>query len=164
MRLLMLGGTGFVGPRVVRSALERGHEVTLFNRGESGPDLFPDLEHIAGDRYTDLSGLEEAVAAGRTWDAVIDTFTYVPKTVTDAMDVLLPAMGRFVVMSTVSVYASNDAAGMDEGGALATVGDDVAAGITTHAEARAHYGAMKARVERAAEERFPGRVAVIRPG
>jgi 2'-hydroxyisoflavone reductase len=164
LKILILGGTGFLGPSIVKRAQEAGHELTLFNRGKTGPDMFPELEHIEGDRYTDLSGLEKAVAEGRKWDAVIDTFTYVPKTVTDAMDVLLPAMGQFVVISTTSVYASSDEAGMDEGGALATVTDEVAAGIETHQQVGMHYGAMKARVEKAAEERFPGRVTVIRPG
>ncbi len=164
MKILILGGTGFLGPAIVNRAVENGHQLTLFNRGRSGPDMFPDLEHIEGDRYTDLTGLEKAVADGRTWDAVIDTFTYVPKTVTDAMDVLLPAMGQFIVISTTSVYASSNEPDMDEDAPLATVADEVAAGIEHHGQVMAHYGAMKARVEKAAEERFPGRVTVIRPG
>lgn len=164
MKILILGGTGFLGPHIVNRAVANGHEMTLFNRGRSGPDLFPDLEHIEGDRYTDLSGLEKAVADGRRWDAVIDTFTYVPKTVTDAMDILLPAMDQFIVISTVSVYASNAEPDMDETAAVATVTDETAAGITTHREVGMHYGAMKARVERAAMDRFPGKVNVIRPG
>lgn len=164
MKILMLGGTGFAGPKMVNRAIENGHEVTLFNRGQTGPDMFPDLEHIQGDRYTDLSGLEKLVADGRTFDAVIDTFTYVPKTVTDTMDILLPAMGQYVVISTTSVYASRSTPGMDENGELAQVADDVAAEIHTHREVGAHYGAMKARVEKAAQERFPGKVCVIRPG
>lgn len=164
MKILILGGTGFLGPHIINRAVANGHEMTLFNRGRSGPDLFPDLEHIEGDRYTDLSGLEKAVADGRRWDAVIDTFTYVPKTVTDAMDILLPAMDQFIVISTVSVYASNAEPDMDETAPVATVTDETAAGITTHREVGMHYGAMKARVEQAAMDRFPGKVNVIRPG
>ncbi|MEQ8770245.1 MAG: NAD-dependent epimerase/dehydratase family protein [Phycisphaerales bacterium] len=164
LRLLILGGTGFLGPQIVRRAVANGHEMTLFNRGRSGPDMFPDLEHLQGDRYSDLSALEQAVADGRTWDCVIDTFTYVPKTVTDAMDVLLPAMGQFLVVSTISVYAPPGEPGADENAPLATVDDATAAGITTHREVGVHYGAMKARVEKAAEERFPGKVTVVRPG
>ena len=164
MKILMLGGTGFAGPQMVKRAIANGHEVTLFNRGQTAPEMFPDLEHIQGDRYEDLSGLEKLVADGREFDAVIDTFTYVPKTVTDAMDILLPAMGQYVVISTTSVYASRETPGMDENGELAEVADDIAAGITTHREVGMHYGAMKARVEKAAEERFPGKVCVIRPG
>lgn len=164
MKILMLGGTGFAGPQMVKRALANGHEVTLFNRGKTAPEMFPDLEHVQGDRYTDLSGLEKLVADGRRFDAVIDTFTYVPKTVTDAMDILLPAMGQYVVISTTSVYADRSTVGMDEEAPLATVSDEIASGITSHREVMAHYGAMKARVEKAAEERFPGRVCVIRPG
>ncbi len=164
LRILILGGTGFLGPAIVNRAVEHGHQLTLFNRGRTAPDLFPDLEHLEGDRYSDLSSLEKAVADGQQWDVVIDTFTYVPKTVTDAMDILLPAMKQFIVISTVSVYASRQEPGMDEEGTLATVDDEVAAKITTHREVGQHYGAMKARVEQAAEARFPGKVTNIRPG
>ncbi len=164
LRLLILGGTGFLGPKIVQRAVDNGHEITLFNRGRSGKGLFPDLERLTGDRYTDLSALEHAVADGRTWDCVIDTFTYVPKTVTDAMDILMPAMGQFLVVSTISVYASPSAPGADEDAPLATMDDATAAGITTHREVGAHYGAMKARVEMAAQDRFPGKVTVVRPG
>lgn len=164
MKILFLGGTGFAGPPTVRRAIENGHEVTLFNRGKTGPEIFPDLEHVQGDRYTDLSGLEKLVTDGRRFDAVIDTFTYVPKTVTDAMDILLPAMGQYVVISTTSVYANRTDVGMDEDGEKARVSDEIASGIKTHREVGQHYGAMKVRVEEAAEERFPGKVCIIRPG
>lgn len=162
--LLMLGGTGFMGPQVVKYAQERGYEVTLFNRGKSSPGLFPDVEHIEGDRYTDLTGLKKAVEDGRTWDVVVDTFTYVPKTVTDAMDVLLPAMGQFIVISTTSVYASNNEPNANEDAKLAEISDEIASGIDSHTKVGQHYGAMKARVEKAAMERFPGKVTIIRPG
>ncbi len=164
LKLLILGGTGFLGPHIVRRAIARGHEMTLFNRGQTGPDKFPGLEWLQGDRYGDLKSLEEAVAADRKWDAVIDTFTYVPKTVTDAMDVLLPAMNHYTVVSTVSVYAEPYEPGMTEDAPLNTVDDATAESIKTHREVGAHYGAMKARCEKAAEQRFPGRVANIRPG
>jgi len=164
LNILMLGGTGFAGPKMVQRALDNGHNVTLFNRGKTGPKMFPDLEHIQGDRYTDLSGLEKLVADGRHFDAVIDTFTYVPKTVTDTMDILLKNMGQYVVISTTSVYANRTNIGMDENGLLATMDDATAEGITSHRQVGAHYGAMKARVEAAAEARFPGKVCNIRPG
>jgi len=164
MKILFLGGTGFAGPPAVRRAVENGHEVTLFNRGQTGPDMFPDLEHIQGDRYTDLSGLQKLVDDGRRFDAVIDTFTYVPKTVTDAMDILLPAMDQYVVISTTSVYADRSVIGMTEESPLAEIRDELAERIKTHGDVGGNYGAMKARVEKAAEERFPGKVCVIRPG
>jgi nucleoside-diphosphate-sugar epimerase len=164
LKILMLGGTGFAGPPMVRRAIANGHEVTLFNRGKTAPEMFADLEHIQGDRYSDLSGLEKIVAGGRRFDAVIDTFTYVPKTVTDAMDILLEAMGQYVVISTTSVYANRTNVGMDEGGEKARVSDEIAAGIKIHREVGQHYGAMKVRVEEAAEARMPGKVCIIRPG
>ena len=164
LNILMLGGTGFAGPKMVQRAIDNGHNVTLFNRGKSGPEMFPDLEHIQGDRYTDLSGLEKLVADGRHFDAVIDTFTYVPKTVTDTMDILLKNMGQYVVISTTSVYANRTNIGMNENGLLATVDDATADGITSHRQVGANYGAMKVRVEQAAEKRFPGKVCIIRPG
>ncbi len=164
LNILMLGGTGFAGPKMVQRALDNGHTVTLFNRGKTAPDMFPDLEHIQGDRYTDLSGLEKLVADGRHFNAVIDTFTYVPKTVTDTMDILLKNMGQYIVISTTSVYANRTNVGMDESGEKAMVSDEIAAGIKTHREVGAHYGAMKRRVEVAAEQRFPGKVCNIRPG
>jgi len=164
MKILMLGGTGFAGPAMVRRAIKNGHEVTLFNRGKTAPEMFPDLEFIKGDRYTDLSGLAKLVENGRKFDAVIDTFTYVPKTVTDAMDILLPAMDQYIVISTTSVYANRSKSGMDENSELETMSDETANEIKSHRDIGMYYGAMKVRVEKAAEERFPGHVCVIRPG
>ena len=165
-RILILGGTGFLGPHLVWDALKRGHEVTMFNRGQTAPDLFDDqqAETLIGDRYSDYASLEEAVAAGRTWDAVIDTFAYVPKVVEDAIGVLRPAIGQYVVISTMSVYASNDEPGADESSPVATVTDEVSDGIPTHREVGMHYGAMKARCEAAAERLMPGSATNLRPG
>ena len=76
LRVLMLGGTAFLGPAVVKTALRRGHTVTLFNRGKTNPDLFPDLEKLHGDRDGDIQAL-----AGRDWDVVVDTSAYYPRVV-----------------------------------------------------------------------------------
>ncbi len=164
LKLLILGGTGFLGPHVVWDALEHGHEITLFNRGRTDPDLFSDLETLTGDRYSDLSALEAEIASGRRWDGVIDTFTYTPGVVEDAVNVLKPGIDHYVVVSTMSVYASNDEPGADESAPLAEVADDVADAIKTHREVGVHYGAMKARCEAAAERLMPGAVAYPRPG
>ena len=83
MRLLVIGGTLFVGYHIVESALRAGHEVTLFNRGQSNPNLFPQVEKLIGDRNNDLSALE-----GRTFDAVIDTSGYIPRTVKQLAELL----------------------------------------------------------------------------
>ena len=98
--ILILGGTGFIGPHMVREALRRGHSVTLFNRGRSNNTLFPDLETIKGDRDNGLDGLK-----GRKWDAVIDNSGYVPRHVQDSARLLAPNVGRYLYISTVSVYA-----------------------------------------------------------
>lgn len=162
--LLMLGGTGFLGPHIVWRAQERGHNVTLFNRGRTGPDLFPDLELIEGDRYADLSNLKSAVEEGRTWHGAIDTFAYVPSVVTDMMDVIRDAVQHYTMVSTISVYTGFDTIGADESAELAEISDEVADGIPTHREVGVNYGAMKARCEKAGEAGMPGRIANVRAG
>jgi 2'-hydroxyisoflavone reductase len=164
LKLLILGGTGFLGPHVVWDALEHGHEVTLFNRGQTNPELFAEIETLTGDRYGDYASLQAEIAKGRRWDGVVDTFAYVPKVVEDAIGVLGPGIGRYVLISTMSVYAGNDTPGADESDTLAAVSDETAAAIPTHREVGANYGAMKARCEAAAERLMPGRVANLRPG
>lgn len=159
MKILFLGGTGFLGPHMVQRAIDAGHEVTLFNRGKSKPYLFPTVEKLEGDRYGDLSALE-----GRRWDAVVDTFTYVPATVARTAELLKDSVGQYVVVSTVSVYANYATPGMDEDAPLGEIPDEVAAGIENHSAVGQHYGPMKARVEKAVEAIMPGRTCVVRPG
>ena len=100
MKLLLLGGTKFLGRATVEAALERGHEVTLFARGETNPDLFPEVERLRGDRNGDLSQL-----AGRTWDAVVDTSGYYPGAVRASAVALRDAVGRYLFVSSISAYA-----------------------------------------------------------
>lgn len=159
LRILFLGGTGFLGPHMVRDAVARGHVVTLFNRGKTNPQLFPGLEKLTGDRYGDLSALEN-----RDWDVVIDTFTYTPDTVARTAELLKDHVGQYIVISTVSVYPDYASPGMDEDAPLAEMPDDVAAGIKTHGQVGQYYGPMKARVERKVQEIMPGRTCIVRPG
>ena len=98
LNILVLGGTGFLGPHMVREALRRGHTVTLFNRARSNTSLFPDLETIKGDRDNGLDGLK-----GRSWDAVLDNSGYVPRHVQDCARLLAGHTDRYVFTSTVSV-------------------------------------------------------------
>jgi 2'-hydroxyisoflavone reductase len=98
MKLLVLDGTLFLGRHVVETALERGHEVTLFNRGRTNPSLFPEAEHLIGDRDGALSTL-----AGRSWDAVVDPSGYVPRTVRSSAE-LLAETGHYTFVSSISVY------------------------------------------------------------
>ncbi len=152
--LLILGGTGFLGPHVVRSALSRGHRMTLFNRGRTNPHLFPDLEKLVGDRDGQLDALR-----GRAWDAVIDTSGYVPRLVGDSARLLAGNVGHYQFVSTISVYADFSVPGMDEAAPLATIDDPDIETIDG-----ATYGPLKALSEQAAQREMPGRVMVVRPG
>ena len=159
-KLLVLGGTRFLGPPVVREALAAGWEVTLFNRGKSNPGLFAGLEHIAGDRDAGtLDGLK-----GRSWDAVVDTSAYAPLHVTQACELLRDHVARYVLVSTVSVYPDQSAANVDENTATSVPSPEAIAAATTIREGSANYGPMKAECERAAERAMPGRVSVVRSG
>jgi 2'-hydroxyisoflavone reductase len=157
-RLLILGGTGFLGPHVVEAARARGHEITLFNRGRTNPHLFPDVEKLRGDRDPDV-GEGLAALEGRAWDAVVDTSGYVPRHVRASAERLADAVGQYVFISSLSVYASNDAPGMDESAPVGTLEDETVEQVTGTT-----YGPLKALCERAAETAMPGRTASLRPG
>ena len=159
--MLVLGGTGFLGPHVVDACKKRGWKLTLFNRGKTAPELFkedPDVETLLGDRDGDLKSLADAVAAGRRWEAVVDDTGYVPRIVKDSATLLGPAVKRYIFISTVSVYADTTTEGQDESGPLATIEDE------TNEEVMKNYGALKALCEKAAEAACPGRTANLRPG
>lgn len=154
LRILVLGGTGFLGPKVVERALARGHTLTLFNRGRTNPGLFPDLEQLRGDRKRDLTALE-----GRSWDAVIDTSAYLPGDVTPVATLLAPRVKHYQIISSISVYKDFAVPGMDETYPVATLADPTVTAVTGET-----YGGLKALCERAAERALPGRTLVIRPG
>src|SRR5689334_6385973 len=168
MKLLILGGTIFVGRHLIDAALSRGHEVTIFNRGLHGPDLYPDVEQLRGTREGDLTALQ-----GRQWDAVIDTNGYVPSIVRASAQLLANVVTHYTFISSISVYAEFSHKGMDE---TAPVGTITAEQIKEAEQvippkkgttARAYgpsYGPLKALCEQVAEEMMPGRVLVIRPG
>src|SRR5215207_9143549 len=99
MRILVLGGTVFLGRHVVGAALARGHDVTVFNRGRTNPELHPEIEKLRGDRDGDLGAL-----AGRSFDAVVDTSGYVPRIVRETLDAL-DEVGHYTFVSSISVYA-----------------------------------------------------------
>lgn len=161
--MLILGGTGFLGPAVVEEALRRGHSMTLFNRGKTNTHLFPDLEKFRGDREQGIEALETAVADGRRWDVVIDTSAYIPGHVEASAGLVADFARQYVILSTVGVYADHSVPA-DESSAVAVVDDEWVAGIKTIRDSLANYGAMKARCEKVAEKAMPGRVTVIRPG
>lgn len=151
--ILILGGTGFLGPHVVDAALERGHTVTLFNRGKTKPHLFPGIEKLHGDRDGDLKSLE-----GRSWDAVVDTSGYVPRVVRASAELLAPRIKQYLFISSISVYARNDVVNEDETAAVAQLADPKSEDV------QKDYGALKAACEAAAEAAMPGKVTNLRPG
>lgn len=160
MSILVLGGTGFLGPHFVAAARARGHRLTLFNRGRSNPgrfagDEFADIEQLRGDRKADLS----ALGGDRRWDAVLDTSAYVPGDVTRSAGLLAPRVGQYLLVSTISVYARTDQPGQGEDAPLAVLDDPTVTEVTGET-----YGGLKALCERAAEARLPGRTTIVRPG
>ncbi|MBA2619276.1 MAG: SDR family oxidoreductase [Rubrobacter sp.] len=154
MDLLVLGGTRFLGRHLVAAALERGHRVTLFNRGESNPGLFPPVEELRGERGGDLSALR-----GRSWDAAIDTSGYLPREVRASAELLVDSVGHYTFVSSISVYESFVRTGMDEDAPVLAPPDPEPEELDWDL-----YGALKAGCEREAEAAMPGRVLVVRPG
>jgi len=152
--LLILGGTRFLGPAVVDAAKKSGWKISLFNRGKSNPGLFPDLEHLPGDRNGDLKSLE-----GRSWDAVVDTSGYFPRQVKDSATLLAPRVSQYVYISSISVFADMSKPGADETSPVAVLKDPTVEKID-----EGSYGGLKALCEKAAEAAMPGRVTNVRPG
>ncbi len=154
MRILIVGGTKFVGRALVEVALDRGHELTLFNRGQTNADLFPHIEKIVGDRVDSLHLLE-----GRKWDAAIDTCGYFPRIVRLSAKRLASQVDHYTFISSISVYADVSKPGVDENGAVGTIADETVEEITEES-----YGPLKALCEKAVEDQFPGKTLVVRPG
>ena len=140
MRLLVLGGTKFLGRHAVAHALAQGHEVTTFTRGRTNPDLFPEAEHLTGDRDGELDALR-----GRSWDGVIDTSGFLPRVVRLSAELLRDAVERYVFISSISVYGEPE----DEPDS-----EDI----------QQHYGALKRACERVVEEVYGDRSTRIRAG
>jgi len=162
LRILILGGTGFIGPHQVRYAVARGHQVTLFNRGRTNPGLFKGISGIEeriGDRAP-KPGNYDALKTGE-WDVVIDNPTTRPRWVREAAAAVKGRAGQYVFISTISTYAANDTPGADESAALATT---TTPEIEDGPQFGPLYGPLKALAEQEAQKAFPGRATVIRPG
>ncbi|HEX4824243.1 MAG TPA: NAD-dependent epimerase/dehydratase family protein [Candidatus Polarisedimenticolaceae bacterium] len=180
-RILILGGTGFLGPKTVEAALARGHDVTIFNRGKREKTLpFPykNVEHLYGNRDPLLpaeddkgpdgkllkpdatpKGLEQL--QGKTWDAVIDNSGYYPRMVKASAELLAPNVKQYIYISSVSCYASNKTVGADETAPLATIPDPTVETMGPNFE---NYGALKGYCEKATQDVFKERAAIVRPG
>jgi 2'-hydroxyisoflavone reductase len=152
-RLLILGGTRFIGVHLTQLALERGYRVTLFNRGKTHPALFPDVEKLRGDRNGQLDALD-----GRSWDAAIDDSGFVPRHVRLSAELLGPHVHRYVYVSSISAYASF-AKPIDEASPLGTIADPSTEKVT-----ETTYGPLKALCEKAVEAAMPDRAIILRPG
>ncbi len=151
MRLLILGGSGFLGPHMVQTALDRGHQVSIFNRGKTNPHLFPDIEKLKGDRDGDLESLK-----GRDWDAVIDNTGYIPRLVKDSADLLKGHVGRYLFTSTGSVYDLSQEA-IDEDSKLLDVPEPESEDV------KKYYGELKVLCEQAVQERYGDAATIVRP-
>ena len=153
MRILIIGGTAFVGRHIAQPAADRGHDLTLFHRGVTGADLFPQATHLIGDRDTDLS----ALSAG-SWDATIDVCGYFPRQVRSLAAALGGRGGRHVYISSVSAYSPSVPPGYDESAPLADIDDPDATEITAE-----NYGGLEVACEQAATELFGPETTIIRP-
>lgn len=153
LRILVLGGTGFIGPHIVREALDRGHEVTLFNRGKSATDLFPNVGKLVGDRDGGLDALRNG-----QWDAVIDNSGYVPRLVGDSAELLRDRVGRYLFTSSISAY---DLAAPERPFGK---GSKLIAWTNPDSEdVGAHYGEFKAQCERLVQQTYGDRALIMRP-
>ena len=156
--ILILGGTGFLGPATVEAAQARGHEITLFNRGRTRPGLFPKIETLLGDRDPDKGEGLNALR-NRKWDAVIDNSGYFPRLVTASAKLLAPNVGQYIFISSISAYADTSAENQDETAKLATTPDPTVEKVTDQT-----FGPLKVLCEKASEAALPGRTAIVRPG
>lgn len=153
MHVLILGGTVFLGRHIVEAALARGHDVTIFHRGQHEAD-FSDVEELHGDRDGNLTALE-----GRRWDAVIDTSGYLPRVVQQSAELLKDSVRHYTFISTLSVFADMGVIGINEETPVATLENESVEEITGET-----YGPLKALCEQVVEEIYPGRSLIIRPG
>jgi 2'-hydroxyisoflavone reductase len=156
LKILIMGGTAFIGPAFANMALARGHELTFFNRGRTNPHLFPGVEKIQGDR-TVAEDVEQL--RGREWDVVLDNSCYYPRVIDMVADIVKDVVKQYVVISTISVYAGYEEIGMTEDAPLATLEDPTTEEVTGET-----YGGLKVLCEQAAQNAMPDKTTVIRPG
>jgi 2'-hydroxyisoflavone reductase len=154
MRILVLGGTVFLGRHLVEAGLQKGHEITLFNRGQTNADLFPEVEKLRGDRDGDLGSLSK-----HKWDVVIDTSGYFPRIVEKTAQALEHSVEHYIYVSSISVYADYREVGIQEGYLTGVLEDPHIEEINGET-----YGPLKALCEDRLERALPGKVLNIRPG
>lgn len=153
LRVLIFGGTGFIGPHFVTTLRDAGHKLTLFNRGKRNPGMFPDIETLIGDRNGQLDALK-----GREWDIVVDDSGYLPAQVKGSAELLKDHVQHYIFVSSISAYANLTPAGIDEDYEVAKLKDPTVTEITGDT-----YGGLKALCEQIVEQTYGTRQAVIRP-
>lgn len=162
MKILILGGTRFLGRAITEAALRRGHELTLFNRGKENPELFPEVEKLTGDRGGDLSVLEDG-----EWDAVIDTCGFVPRVVRESARLLAARAGHYIFISSASVYDELEVPGIGEqhpvGQLALSEAEEMTEGMTNPPN-NEYYGELKSLCEQEVQKEFSGSSLIIRPG
>ena len=162
LKLLVLGGTGFIGPALVELAQKRGHTVTIFNRGKTRPGLFPDVEKLQGNRDPKK---DEGIKAleGRKWDVVFDDCGYYPRHVKASSELMAPNIGHYIYVSSISCYSTkaNAIEGGNEDAELAKLEDPT---VETMGEGYANYGGLKVLCEQAARAALPDKTTIVRPG
>jgi 2'-hydroxyisoflavone reductase len=156
VKILVLGGTKFLGRATVEAALARDHELTLFNRGETNPDLFPDVEQLRGDRTKDLAAL-----AGREWDAVVDASGHIPADVRASAEELRGRVGRYLFVSSISVYADFSHGPTEDSPRETLAEGQPEDELMPEYE---NYGALKALAENAVTDLYGDRALIVRPG
>ena len=152
MKLLVIGGTSFVGRHIVEQALKNGHEVVLFNRGKTNPDLFPECRRIVGDRRINMDQ-----AALEHWDAVIDTSGYTPNDVKPVIVALKEKSDHYTFISTISVYDDHSKGDVNENSSIFTHT------VTTDEVTGETYGPLKVMCEQVVNEGFGGKALIVRP-
>lgn len=152
LKILLLGGTRFIGVHMTELALARGHSITFFNRGRTRAELFPQVEKLHGDRDGKLDALQ-----GRKWDAVIDTSGYLPRHVRMSAELLAPNVQQYLFISTIGLYADFSKAN-DENSPVAKIDDEKSEDIAKY------YGPLKALCEKALDSVMAGRTTMVRPG
>ena len=160
LKILILGGTGFLGPATIEAALGRGHQVTMFNRGKTRPDLFPAVARLHGDRDPKKGEGLKSLETGE-WDVVIDNSAYYPRLVAASASLLAKRCKSYIIISSISAYKEPNPENGTETAPLAVLADPA---VEEMGKEYQNYGGLKALCEQAAEKAMPGRVAVVRPG
>lgn len=163
LRVLVLGGTGQTGPHFIECALAQGHEITMLNRGNRSEDLFPEVECIIGDRDPakpeGMDALKKEIEGGRTWDVAVDIWPHVPKIVENAANLVKPAVGHYMYVSSISVYTDDSQPGQDETGPVGEAPDADNQEYTME-----RFGPFKAECENRVRRIFPNSHTIFRPG